>query len=149
MAAGYSKCPECGFEFPRSIKFGQEASTDALIRGDIEEPVTSVFKVDRMVYSRHERQDRPVSLRVSYYCGLRKFDEWVCLEHEGYPKKRARDWWRQRAENPVPPESITEAFTRIKELRTPSNIRVWVNKKHPEILSYDYTTTGEASGNND
>lgn len=146
--ASLTTCPNCGFVFPRAVKFGQEASTDALIRGAIEEPVVAKFQVDRVVFTKHFRQDRPPSLKASYYCGLRRFDEWVCLEHEGYPRKRARDWWRQRADNPTPPESIDEAFARLKELRTPVGIRVWVNKKHPEILHYDYTSTSGTSGNN-
>lgn len=146
--ASLTLCPNCGFEFFRAVKFGYVAGTDALIRGNIEEPVVGVFKVDRVVYTRHSREGRPTSLRASYYCGLRKFDDWVSLEHDGYPRKKAHDWWRDRAENPEPPETVEEAFVRLKELRTPTSIRVWVNKKYPEILYYDYTSIGEASGTN-
>jgi hypothetical protein len=37
-----------------------------------------------------------------------------------------------------PPETIWEAFQRLPELRTPTHIKVWVNKKHPEVMTYEY-----------
>lgn len=136
--ASLTACPECGFTFPRSVKFGAHAGTDALIRDVEEAPQVERFKVDQVVYVKHHKEGRPPSIRACYYCGLRMFEEWVCLEHEGYAKKKARDWWRQRAIDPTPPETIAEAFGRLGELRTPTHIRVWINKKHPEIVNYEY-----------
>ena len=136
--ASLTHCPECGFEFPRSIKFGFHAGTEALIRDGQEFPQVELFRVDRVVYNEHRKEGRPPSIRASYYCGLRMFDEWVCLEHEGFARKKARDWWRNRATDPQPPETIADAFQRLGELRTPTHIRVWINKKHPEIMSYEY-----------
>lgn len=134
-------CIECGQEFPREVKLGQHAGTEELIVRDI--PQLEVFKIDRVVYTRHQKPERPPSIRASYYCGLRVFDEWVCLEHEGFASKKGRDWWRNRAQN-EPPSTIVDAFARMNELRTPTHIRVWLNKKHPEIMAYDYSGTGFA-----
>lgn len=159
--ASLTHCPECGFEFPRSIKFGFHAGTEALIRSAEEEaPQVELFKVDRVVYNIHRKEGRPPSLKASYYCGLRMFNEWVCFEHEGFARKKARDWWRGRAWGPesysadlkldgevvhllhseapaaTVPETTSEAFNRISELKTPVAIRVWINKNHPEIMSY-------------
>lgn len=144
--ANLTHCPECGFEFPRSVKFSPRAGTEALIRGEQELPQVELFRVDRVVYNEHRKEGRPPSIRVSYYCGLRKFDEWVCLEHEGFARKKARDWWRNRAPGTQPPETIAEAFQRLGELRTPTHIRVWVNKKHPEIMSYRYAEDDSPAG---
>lgn len=138
--ASLTHCPECGFEFPRSIKFGFHAGTEALIRDGQEFPQVELFRVHRVVYNEHRKEGRPPSIRASYYCGLQMFDEWVCLEHEGFARKKARDWWRNRATDPQPPETIAEAFQRLGDLRTPTHIRVWVNKKHPEVMSYEYNT---------
>jgi DNA repair protein RadD len=129
-------CPHCGIEFPMSVKFGVHAGEEELIAKD--EPQVETFKVDRVVYSEHQKQDKPPTIKVSYYCGLRIFNEWVCLEHEGYPRKKSRDWWRDRAQDDFPPETTSEALGLIKDLRTPTFIRVWINKKYPEILSYEY-----------
>ncbi len=89
------------------------------------------------IYNEYRKDGRPPSIRASYYTGLRMFEEWVCLEHEGYARKKARDWWRQRALT-EPPETVVEGFQRLAELRTPTQIKVWVNKKHPEIMTYEY-----------
>lgn len=132
-------CPNCGFEFPRMVKFGTLAGTSALIKDGAEDlPIVETFKVDRVVYLEHRKTGKPPSMRVSYYCGLRKFDEWVCLEHTGYSKVRARNWWRERASGASAPDTILEAFTRLEELQTPCKIKVWINKKNPEILGYEY-----------
>lgn len=136
--ASLTHCPECGFEFPRSIKFGYRAGAEELIRGAQEFPKVQAFRVDRVVYKKHRKDGRPPSIKASYYCGLRKFDEWVCPEHTGYPLKKARDWWRSRATNPEPPQTTAEAFQRLEELRTPTHINVWINKKYPEVVGYEY-----------
>lgn len=126
-------CPECRAEFPVTIKLSDKASTDELIADGM--PVVESFKVDRVVYNRHEKEGRPPSLRVTYYCGLRMFKEWVALEHGGYAGKRGRDWWRQRApKGTTPPATVAEALERISELRTPRELRVWINKKYPEVM---------------
>jgi len=97
-----------------------------------------------VVYNRHEKEGRPPSLRVTYYCGLRMFREWVALEHGGYAGKRARDWWRQRApKGSIPPATVTEALERINELRIPRMLRVWINKKYPEILGATFDEEDE------
>lgn len=141
-------CCNCGYEFPRTVKIGHHAGTEELIANEL--PQVETFKVDRVVYNEHRKDGRPPSIRASYYSGLRMFEEWVCLEHEGYARKKARDWWRQRSaiwnlsynEDPTPPpeppETIHEAFQRLAELRTPTHIKVWVNKKHPEVMTYEY-----------
>lgn len=133
-------CEHCGAEFPREVKIKQHASSDALIADGDDTPKTEVFKVDRVIYNEHRKEGRPPTIQVSYFCGLRMFKEWVCLEHEGYASKKARDWWRERALD-EPPETTAEALTALDTLRTPSHIRVWLKPKYDEVLAYDYTGT--------
>lgn len=130
-------CISCGFEFHRQVKIAQGASTQELIAESM--PLVETFSVDRVIYHEHKKRDdsRPPSIRVSYFCGLRLFEEWVCLEHQGYARKKARDWWRVRSVSD-PPETVVEGLQRLGELRSPKEIRVWVNKKHPEIMSYAF-----------
>ena len=130
-------CPECGFVFPVSTKLATMAGSDQLIARP-EQPLVDLFPVDRVIFKEHRKEGSPNSLRATYYCGLRKFDEWICLEHRGWPRKKAEEWWRARAKTP-PPATVLEAFERAKELQTPERIRVWVNKKYPEILGYEYS----------
>lgn len=134
-------CVSCGAEFPAHIKYSDEASTDEVIRSSV--PLVEVFAVDHVEYKKHSPKNRakPDSLMVSYWSGYRMFSQWVCLEHEGFASKKARDWWRERAEDPNadPPATIDEALLLVNDLIVPTAIRVWVNKSPPEILSFDFT----------
>lgn len=138
-------CVECGFEFHKSLKHATTADERPLIAGDIEQPVVEPFKVDQVTYAVHRKQGRPDSLKVSYYCGLRMFQEWVCLEHSGFALHRAHSWWRERWPYPLnkdpeqryPPTALDAAHF-ASHLKTPTTIHVWVNRKHPEIKRYDY-----------
>lgn len=122
----------CTHEFKFETKLKQGASTAELIKGDM--PVVEVFKVDHITYSEHRKEGRPPMMKASYYCGYRVFDEFVCIEHTNYAGKKARDWWRMRSSEPVP-SSTAEALECVDRLRTPTHLRVWINKKYPEILA--------------
>lgn len=131
-------CPHCGFEFPYQVKFASEAGTDEVMVD--ETPQVEDFKVDRVIYQKHLKEGRPDSIKVSYYCGLRRFTAYVCLEHDGFPSKKARDWWRKawKEEYTYIPETTEQALTLTQYLKEPKTIKVWVNTAHPEILSYEY-----------
>jgi len=86
----------CGYEFTFESKIVSFASTEDLIKSDA--PVVEYFNVDRVIYHRHEKLGSKPTIKVSYHCGLRAFNEFVCLEHGGFAGKHARDWWRQRFE---------------------------------------------------
>lgn len=139
--AAARNCISCGNEFTFETKIFQTAATDQLVKSDL--PVVEYFDVKKVIYNLHEKKNRqgvitsPPSIKVSYFCGLQKFDEWVCIEHPGFAGKRARDWWRQRHME-EPPPTTHQALQRVSELKFPSKIRVHVNKKHPEILSYEW-----------
>lgn len=130
-------CTVCGAEFAKVIKIDAAASTDKLIADSAMR--VEAFRVDRVVYQLFKKTDRPDSVRVSYYCGLRLFHEWLCFEHVGYAHKKARDLWRERSKTGMePPATTAQALARINELRVPNEIKVWVNKPHPDIVGYSY-----------
>jgi DNA repair protein RadD len=76
-------------------------------------------------------------MKVTYFTGMQMFREFVCLEHPGLPGKIARDWWRQRHKS-NPPSTINDALAYMSELRMPKRIRVWCNKKWPEIVGTEF-----------
>lgn len=134
--ASATECMLCGVAFPRSEKLTSKASTQELIRNDT--PVVETFDVDRVMYHKHvKRSNSTVSLRADYYIGINRISEWVHIEKGGYVGKKARDWWRQRHQS-EPPETVDQALMFVSQLRAPRKIRVWTNKKYPEILSYEY-----------
>jgi DNA repair protein RadD len=141
-------CEECGWEFPRVYKFKTSAATDELVAENDGMPVTEVFSVDHVTYSEHHSKiqlganPKPPTIKVNYHCGLRRFTEYICLEHEGYASRKARQWWRDAVRkedgiDPEPPETIAEAMTRLDNLRKPRAIKVWI-KEYPEVLNHEY-----------
>lgn len=128
-------CINCGTEFTFENKLSFEASTKELLRSDL--PIVKYFDVQKVIYNLHEKAGKPPSIKVNYFCGLQMFTEFVGLEHSGYMSKKARNWWRLRHREEPPPTTY-EALQRVSELRTPSKIRVWVNKKYPEVLSAEW-----------
>ena len=145
-------CPHCGNEFKFQINIVQTASSISPLKGEL--PITKVFKVDHISAARHEKHGGgSVSMRVSYYCGLKMYTEFVTLENSNaFAQRRARAWWKVRMKskwndtlnNPVP-TTVNEGLTRLEEINHPTHIRVWVNKNpYPEIMAicFDGTAFG-------
>lgn len=131
-------CSYCGEEFTFETKIVARASEEELIRSDI--PVIEYFNVSQVYYYLHEKMGTAPQIKVEYFCNdnMQKFTEYVQLEHGGFPGKRSRDWWRQRFPGDYVPETTKEALELITQLRVPHRIKVWVNKKYPEVLNYEY-----------
>lgn len=134
--AGARTCCNCDAEFTFKSKLQQEAGKTAIMKDDL--PVVEWLDVTTVLYLQHSKTGSPPSIKVSYVCGVRSFNEWVCLEHKEPVAKRARDWWRQRHNEP-PPITTFEALSRAKELRKPRRIRVHLNKlPYPEVINYEF-----------
>lgn len=142
-------CIHCGEAFPEQTKIGAEASEEALIRRQKKEQVIEShfeeFDVTRIDFAKHQSRDpaKPPSLKITYQCGFRIFNEWWCLEHTGFASKKARDAWRyfERSRNQdagEPPESVDIALERVGDLAIPSKIRVLVKPKFSEVVGYTF-----------
>lgn len=145
-AARYCEC--CGEEFPLKIKLSAEAATqDVIIDGTVTTPIVEQFRVDHIAYRLHHKEGKPTSMRVDYHSGMRRFSEFVCLDHSGYAGRIAKQWWRLRSPWGIPP-SVPDGMKAIDYLRTPVAISVLVHKKYPEIAGYifDETTNGAQHG---
>ena len=106
IAAGYSVCPHCGYEFPppERQQHDGEASTEGILSGQTS---TSEHEVQETYYAVHQKRgapdDAPRTLRVEYRMGFNNYQsEWVCFEHTGWARKKAESWWRQRSNAPMP-----------------------------------------------
>lgn len=136
-------CTNCGAEFIASVKIAHYAGTDELIASnEVKELDSTIFDVNKVVYKRHLGRNSAIdSLKVSYYCGLRMFSEYICLEHPvgNYANNRARNWWRDATGtiNKIP-LSINETLERLNEVRNPKRIRVLVKETNSEIINYEY-----------
>ena len=132
-------CICCGAEFTFEEKKVRQADTRPLLSNNM--PVVERFAVDRVMYNRHVgREKGTISIRVSYMCGLRMFNEFICFDAssvKSFAIHHAHQWWAQAHPGP-PPLSTDMALARLHELRTPRYIRVWVNKKFPEVKAHEY-----------
>jgi DNA repair protein RadD len=112
IAAGYARCPDCGYEFPPSErgKHDAKASSAGILSGQV---TTTRYVVEDVFYSVHKKrgapEDAPRTIRVDYKVGWHEYkSEWVCFEHTGYARAKAVAWWKQRSQEPVP-ETAEEA----------------------------------------
>lgn len=131
----------CGEEFTFTTKLRKAASTHELIKSDL--PVVEVFNVDTVTYAIHNRVGKPPSLKVSYYCGLRRFNEFIHFEIPGWGERKAREWWGKRLppevnNQGVPVTTATALEWAPKALRVPVRIRVWTNKPYPEVMAVSF-----------
>lgn len=122
----------CNNEFVFETKLMQGASSGELISGDM--PIVEIFEVEHITYETHEKLGKPPMIRVTYWCGYKKFDEYVCVEHEDFAVRKARKWWRQRTEMEMPTKTAI-ALDLMDQLPPATHLRVWINKKYPEILA--------------
>jgi DNA repair protein RadD len=130
-------CADCGYVFPEEPAHAATASAKPIMR---DEAASQAYDDLHVSYAEHHKPGSPTSLRVSYHAGMRVVArEWVCLEHQGLARSKARLWWRQRAGSQVePPGTIDEAMLRTDELRTPSTILVDETQPYPTIIGVKF-----------
>lgn len=132
-------CAVCGYEFPPPER---KVTTEADF-APILAPPPAWLDVDDVSYSRHERPGRPAMLRVVYRCGMTFYSEWVCLEHDGYARRKATGWWKQRAYDLglTAPDTVAEAITRIDagDIARPDAIRVKRDGKYDNVTDHRFS----------
>lgn len=139
-------CGSCGHRWPVNERAPHEDSASvAPILSD--ESTTQVVQhtVDGIYWDEHVKPGAVPSMRVTYRCGMRTFREWVCVEHGGYARQRAVDWWRRRAlliphrgDLQAAPRTVAEAIAVADQLPTPVRIAVRESGKYPEIVAHEF-----------
>jgi hypothetical protein len=151
VAAGYSRCPVCNFEFPRPERAAHDAqaSTESVLSVQV---IETTYTVRDVFYSVHIKQgadeSAPKTVRVDYKVGLyQRKSEWICFEHNGWPRQKAEQWWRDRSHDPIPAtaEQAVDfanagalAFTRSITVRSVSG------EKFDTIVDYELGEKPEA-----
>jgi DNA repair protein RadD len=152
-------CPHCGWEIPKQeieraeaverekAMHAAEAAQRAILGG---EPET--LTVDDVTIARHRKPGSPDSMRVQYRCGLSAIREWICLDHPGYPGRKARDWWAQRfsraeAAAITLDKAVDDFFTAGRIKAVTESITVIRRGKYQEITSHKLTFEKGRNGN--
>lgn len=128
----------CGHEFKFENKLEDKASDQVLIVGDV--PKIEIFAVDHVTITKHTKADRPPMVKLTYYCGSKSFNEFVCVEHKDFAFRKATQWWRERGKGPMP-KTTDELMLIIKSLPVATHLRVWMKKPYPEVMATDLTGT--------
>lgn len=131
-------CFMCGAEFIFKPKITKTSGSNALIRRTKDEdenaPIIEELDVDTVLYEPHtSRASGQTSMRVIYRCGRRKFSEYVPAWHDSGVKYKGKKWWDERTDQPLP-DTPQEACEMSAYLLEPKKIRVWTNKKFPEVM---------------
>lgn len=114
-------CPDCGawFMTQREIKHNSRAAGGAMMSDQ-----ESIEEVDTWEMVTHIKERKLDSMKVTYWCGLRDFDQWVCFEHGGFATQRAVEWWYAHGGKTPAPKVTAEAIFRCDELKCPESIEV-------------------------
>ena len=130
-------CPECGYEYPEpESNLTSEASELELIARP-QEPEVIVFDVDQVVYCEHtSRTSGNRSLKVTYHCGVRTFNEWVQIESQRMGGLVGA-WWAKRSPDPIP-DYVSEALHYVQGMKIPKTITVLFSGKYPEVVGTDF-----------
>lgn len=132
----------CGSEFSFAVKIKAEASSTQIIKKD-DIPIVQLFKVDHVTYGPYIKNGAPKMMKVSYYCGIKVFTDYVCIEHprDSFAAKKARDWMRERSYNRTIYNTVDEALDRAEYFKAPTHLDVQVNSKFPQIKRYCFDGT--------
>jgi DNA repair protein RadD len=109
IAAGYAACPACGHDFPDPDrnKHDETASKEGILSDQV---TRTQYEVREVMYAVHTKRGAepgdPRTMRVDYRISFNQYvSEWVCVEHEGYARKKAEQWWSRRSREPMPDDA--------------------------------------------
>ncbi len=101
-----------------------------------QKPQPESYPVSHVAYDIHEsRKTGNFLIKVTYGCGmLESFSEWVCLPdyYEGFAVIKAREWWKDRSEEPFP-ETVEEFMFLSDSLLAPTSVMVILEGKFQRV----------------
>jgi len=132
VAPNVKICPKCGTEFKFKQLIGAASSSAEIVA----DSSLKWFKITHINYNVHNKRGSPSSIRVSYTCGLRSFNEWICVNHKGYAGSKAKHWLKTRGLEYT--GDIVGTIDKLKVSTPPVKINVKTDMKYPQILGYDF-----------
>lgn len=141
LAIGVRVCPDCGHSFASADPAHLDRPVDAPVLSVRRAPTTHA--VHSVKYERGKgKAGKPDHLRAIYQCGLRRFTDFVCLEHGGNARASAFRWWMDRAATSAVPRTVEEALPLAYGLRRPLTVTVDETDKYPRIVAYGWAEPG-------
>ena len=109
-SAAMKVCPSCGHVYPESpsAKHGTVASESAPLSSDESARVEREVEVSRVDVAVHHKKGSapgdgsPRTVRLTYWADMRtRFSEWICVEHQGFARRKAEDWFAEIGGDPA------------------------------------------------
>ena len=149
-------CPACGWEIPKQeIARLESEEGKKRMHGDkaSKSPILSIpetHAVHAVIISKHKKDGKPDSLRISYKCNLSMFTEWVCIDHEGYGGHKAELWIRDRLSYHEYTEKTPTVNELLSDMFFPQRLKEWTRtvtvikeKGRYKIIDYNKPVIGE------
>ena len=138
VPAGARYCPSCAFKFPDpQLNHGASSYGGAVLSSQV---VAEWVDVDSVAYARHKKAGKPDSIKVSYMCGLKTINEWLCPDHGGYAASR---YTARKAALGADAASTDDALSEAQMSWTiPARIKIKPRIDDPrfdEIVQLDYS----------
>jgi DNA repair protein RadD len=151
IAAGYARCPDCGYEFPPPERQKHEAkATEAgILSGQVTDTKYEVMDISYSVHTKRDAPpDAPKSMRVDYRLGLHHWQsEFICVEHDGYARQKAEGRWQRRSPDPVPDTAERAVELAESGALCPTHaitVRSVVGERFDRIIGYDLGSRPDA-----
>ena len=128
--AAIPSCPDCGHNFPERSK--QQCDTEPDQNNQIISEVAQIdtrkiYKAEYMVHTKKGADESaPKTLRAIYHYGVgESVSEWICVEHEGYARRKAEAWWKKHTNLPCPATAVeAEQIANSDQFDCPTAVRV-------------------------
>lgn len=132
-------CPECGHEFPVSPAHDAVASMAPILSTEIESRAMPVENVSYTIHRKRGAPDATPSMRVEYKSGYEWISEWICVQHQGFAKSKASQWWKDACPGVPMPDDVREAV-RVAQIhaRKPQSIEVRPEGKFTRVVKRVY-----------
>lgn len=105
----------------------------AFLRGE----VAKWFDVEDVRYALHNKRDGFTSVKITYYCGIMQFNEWIRVD-----LMRGKSWWKDRTNGLIEmPKTPEEALLKLRSFNQPSRIQV-IKKDFYEVIKHEYQYGG-------
>jgi len=131
--AAIKECPVCKTPFKFKHKLISNPSEREILA------IQDWHDIDDIKYFRYVGSRKIPMLKVSYFCGLRRFNEYVCVEHGGYAKHQAHFWLGNRLNYKMDTFLTAQQALEISDkLKKPVKILVKEKGKYPEIMDYQW-----------
>lgn len=134
--ASARECPNCHYQFTfiEKPKFTAKP-TDVAILATVAEPEPRTV-TSRSFYYHEGKGDKPPSVKVSYMVGMTAINEWVCPQHQGFPKSKADRYWRAHGGKMPFPKTVLEWIERQSELVETVEITVKPRDRYWDVVGH-------------